>query len=116
MVVWDFLDKLEKPRVQSKSFENSVEMEELLVLSNFSCYHGVFYLFGDLTAIFTTFEILFKLFQLGRVLRKFVVWEKVYHSKDLVKQRYELVTLWYELVIKYNRTKWLWYEVTSYRF
>ena len=40
------------------------EKEKLLVTSNFSFSHGVFYLFGKLSAIFNQFEIvLCKLFQ-----------------------------------------------------
>ena len=44
------------------------EKEKLLVISNFSFYHSVFYHFGDLPAIFIKFEIVIcKLFQIGRV-------------------------------------------------
>ena len=44
------------------------EKEKLLVMSNFSFFYSVFYLFGELTAIFITFEIVVcKLFEFGRV-------------------------------------------------
>ena len=44
------------------------EKEKLLVTSNFSFSHGVFYPFGDLSAIFVKFEIVdCKLFAFGRV-------------------------------------------------
>ena len=44
------------------------EKEKLLVTSNFSCSHSVFYLSGELSAIFIKFEIVVcKLFQFGRV-------------------------------------------------
>ena len=44
------------------------EKEKLLVTSNFSFAHSVFYPFGELCAIFIKFEIfVFKLFQFGRV-------------------------------------------------
>ena len=45
------------------------EKEKLLVTSNFSFSHSVFYPFGKLSAIFIKFEIVVcKLFQFGRVL------------------------------------------------
>ena len=44
------------------------EKEKLLVTSNFSFSHSVFYPFGELSAIFIKFEIVVcKLFQFGRV-------------------------------------------------
>ena len=44
------------------------EKEKLLVTSNFSFSHSVFYLFGELSAIFNKLEIVVcKLFQFGRV-------------------------------------------------
>ena len=44
------------------------EKDKLLVTSNFSFSHRVFYLFGKLSAIFIEFEIVVcKLFQFGRV-------------------------------------------------
>ena len=44
------------------------EKEKLLVTSNFSFSHSVFYPFGELSAIFVKFEIVVcKLFQFGRV-------------------------------------------------
>ena len=44
------------------------EEEKLLVTSNFSSSHSVFYLFAELSAIFNKYEILVcKLFQFGRV-------------------------------------------------
>ena len=44
------------------------EKEKLLVTSNFSFSHSVFYPFSELSAIFITFEIVIcKLFDFGRV-------------------------------------------------
>ena len=44
------------------------EKEKLLVTSNFSFFHSVFYLFGELSVIFIKSEIVVcKLFQFGRV-------------------------------------------------
>ena len=43
--------------LQYKSFENSGENEKLLVTSNFSFSHSVFYLFGELSANFVKFKI-----------------------------------------------------------
>ena len=44
------------------------EKEKLLVTSNFSFSHSVFYPFGELSTIFIKFEIVVcKLFQFGRV-------------------------------------------------
>ena len=56
-------------RVRSTSLlKTQWEKEKLLVMSNFSFSHSVFYLFGDLSAIFIKFEIVVcKLFQFGRV-------------------------------------------------
>ena len=52
------------------------EKEKLLVMSNFSFFHRVFYPFGELSAIFIKFEIVIcKLSQFGSL--KFVVWERV---------------------------------------
>ena len=52
------------------------EKENLLITSNFSFSHSVFYPFGELSAIFIVYEIVVcKLFQFGSL--KFVVWEKV---------------------------------------
>ena len=51
-----------------KSFENTAEKEKLLVTSNISFSHGVFYPSEELSAIFINFEIVVcKLFQLGKV-------------------------------------------------
>ena len=45
------------------------EKEKLLITSNFSFSHSVFYPFGELTTIFITFEIVIcKLFEFGGVL------------------------------------------------
>ena len=53
------------------------EKEKLLLTSNFSFSHSVFYQYGELSAISIKFEIVVcKLFQFGRVLN-FVVWERV---------------------------------------
>ena len=44
------------------------EKEKLLIMSNFSFSHSVFYLFGELTSIFIKSEIVVcKLFQFGKV-------------------------------------------------
>ena len=43
------------------------EKEKLLITSNFSFFHGVFYMFDELSAIFIEFELVCKLFQFGRV-------------------------------------------------
>ena len=44
------------------------EKEKLLVMSNFSFSHSVFYLFEELSAIFMKFEnVVCKLFEFGRV-------------------------------------------------
>ena len=44
------------------------EKEKLLVTSNFSFYHSVIYLFGELSALFTKSEIVvYKLFQFESV-------------------------------------------------
>ena len=44
------------------------EMEKLLVTTNFSFSHSVFYPFGELSSIFTKFDfVVCKLFQFGRV-------------------------------------------------
>ena len=56
-------------RVCSTSlFKTLWEKEKLLVTSNFSFSHSVFYSFGELSAIFTKFRLVIcKLFQFGRV-------------------------------------------------
>ena len=57
-----------------QAFGKQWEKEKLLVMSNFSFSHSVFYPFGKLSAIYVKFEIVVcKLFQFERVL-KFVVW------------------------------------------
>ena len=51
-----------------QAFWKHWEKEKLLVTSNFSFSHSVFYPFGELSAIFINFEIVVcKLFQFGRV-------------------------------------------------
>ena len=53
-----------------------LEKEKMLVMSNFSFSHSVFYPFGELCAIFIKFKIVIcKLYQFGSL--KFVVWERV---------------------------------------
>ena len=56
-------------RVNSTSLLKTLwEKEKLLITSNFSFSHSVFYLFGELSAIFITSEIVVcKLFQFGSV-------------------------------------------------
>ena len=52
------------------------EKEKLLVTSNFSFSHSVFYLVGELSAIFVKLKIVVcTLFQFGSL--KFVIWERV---------------------------------------
>ena len=59
------------------------EKEKLLITSNFPFSHGVFYPFGELSAIFIKFEIVVcQLFQFGSL--KFVIWKRV-------KSLYELL-------------------------
>ena len=54
--------------LQYKSFENTVGKGEMLVVSNFSFSHSVFYSFGGLPAILIKFKIVVcKVFQFGRV-------------------------------------------------
>ena len=64
-------------RVCSRSLLKALwEKEKLLVTSNFSFSHSVFFQFGELSAIFIKFKIVVcKLFQFGSL--KFVVWERV---------------------------------------
>ena len=53
------------------------EKEKLLITSNFSFSHSVFYPFGELPSIFIKFKIVVcKLFQFGP-LQNIVVWERV---------------------------------------
>ena len=56
-------------RVCSESLLKTLwEKEKLLIMSNFSFFHSVFYPFGELSAIFIKFEIIVcKLLQFGRV-------------------------------------------------
>ena len=64
-------------RVCSTSLSKTLmEKEKLLVMSNISLFHSVFYFFGELSTIFIKFEIIVCiLFQFGSL--KFVVWEKI---------------------------------------
>ena len=63
--------------LQYKSFENTVGKGKLLVTSNFSFSHSVFYPLGELSAIFNKFEIVIcKLFSVLKGLN-FLVWERV---------------------------------------
>ena len=62
------------------------EKEKLLVTSNFSFSHSVFYLFGALSVIFIEVIIVVcKRFQLWKSL-KFVVWERVNQYIDELKK------------------------------
>ena len=57
------------PSPNKQVFWKHWEKEKLLITSNFSFSHSVFYLFGKLSAIFIRFKIVVcKLFQFGRVL------------------------------------------------
>ena len=61
------------------------EKEKLLVTSNFSFSHNVFYLFGELSAMFIKFKIVIcKVFHFGPV-RNIVVWERVKFIESLKK-------------------------------
>ena len=63
------------------------EKEKLLVTSNFSFSHSVFYLCGELSAIFNKFEIVVcKLFQFDSP--KFVIWERVKCCSPGKKKRF----------------------------
>ena len=53
------------------------EKEKLLVTSNFSFSHSVFYPFRELSAVFIKFENVVCKPVSGRKRLKFVVWEKV---------------------------------------
>ena len=53
------------------------EKEKLLVTSNFSFSHSVFYPFEDLPAIFVKFEIICRLLQFGKKSLKLVGWARV---------------------------------------
>ena len=53
------------------------EKEKLLIMSNFSFFHSVFYLLEELSAVFIKLEIVVcKYFQFGRF-ENFVIWERV---------------------------------------
>ena len=57
------------------------EKEKLLVTSNFSFSHSIFYPLGELSAFFIKFEIVIsKVFWVWKSL-KFVVWERVKWTK-----------------------------------
>ena len=63
------------------------EKEKLLVTSNFSFSHSVYYLYGEVSAIFIKFEIVVcKLFSVWSSL-KFVVWESVNFTKELLANK-----------------------------
>ena len=54
-----------------------LKKEKLLITSNFSFSHSVFYPLGELPAIFIRFKVVVcKLFRFGKLL-KFVIWERV---------------------------------------
>ena len=60
----------------TRPLKTSWEKEKLLVTSNFSFSHGVFYPFGELCTIFIEFEIFVcKLSQIGSL--RVDVWERV---------------------------------------
>ena len=64
-----FLNKLWFSHVCNTTLLKTLwEKEKLLITSNFSFSHSVFYQFGELSAIFIKYEIVVcKLFQFGRV-------------------------------------------------
>ena len=57
------------------------EEEKLLIMSNFSFSHSVFYPFEELSAIFIKFEIVVCNLSISKCL-KFVVWERVKTTKQ----------------------------------
>ena len=66
------------------------EKEKLLVTSNFSFSHSVFYPFSELSAIFIKFKIVVcKLFQFRSL--KFVVWERVKKISVSTKLQYNCI-------------------------
>ena len=68
MLVNPFQNKPWFLRVCSTSLLKTLQEKKLLVMSNFFFPHSVFYLFGELPAIFTKFKIVVcKLFQFGSV-------------------------------------------------
>ena len=72
------------------------EKEKLLVMSNFSFSHGVFYPFGELSAIFIKFKfVACKRFQFGSL--RFVVWEGVMQH----------IKAWIHKIHFYQRTIWI---------
>ena len=63
--------------MQYMSFETLWEKEKLLVTSNFSFSHSVFYLFGEFSATFIKFEKLSSAYSFG------LKGSKIYHlGKD----------------------------------
>ena len=77
-----FPNKLWFLRVCSTSLSKTLrEMEKLLVTSNFSFSHSVFYPFGKFSAIFIKFEIVICKLPVWKSL-KFVVWERVNSSPN----------------------------------
>ena len=81
-------------RVCSASFLKTLwEKEKLLVKSNFSFSHSVFYQSGELSAIVIKFEIIVcKLFQFGKSL-KFVIWERVKDIFSFSQQCFQKASL-----------------------
>ena len=72
-----------------KSLENTVGKEKFLVTSNFFYSHNVFYLFGELSAIFINLKKShLKTFAIWKSL-KFVVWKRVKGSLILHSRHFE---------------------------
>ena len=64
------------------------EKEKFVITSNFSFSHSVFYLFGELSAIFTKFKIVVcKLFQIGSVYN-LSSWKGVKKLKPLTLKKF----------------------------
>ena len=66
--------QVDRPKTICRHLSIWHKKEKLLVKSNFSFSHGVFYPFGELSATFIKFGLVVcKLFQFGSL--KFVVWK-----------------------------------------
>ena len=64
-------------RVSSKSLQKTLlEKEKLLVTSNFSFFHSVFYPLGELPAIFSKFKIVICRLSVWKI-PKLVIWKRI---------------------------------------
>ena len=86
------------------------EKGKLHVTSNFSFSHSVFYLFGDLTAIFVKLEIVFCKLSVWKSL-KLVIWERVNsHISVVVCSCFEFGTF-----LEWCIRKWVKLSSNDYR-